>query len=149
MDVFSKFTVSHFIWYLVPGLGAFVFIIFPLAIFAPFVVQSLLQVIGPMGLVLFCIILGFLMDGLRLYRLKFNYKKIKSDFFSELQNIVGKKIDPYLIQSNIIDMARKKEMTGVNLHHAIWILHGHFSILCCSESAGLLVYSIYFDVWES
>lgn len=143
MDLFSKFTISHFIWYLVPGLGAFFFIIFPIVVFSPQIVKSILDAIGPVGLVLVCIIFGFIMDGLRPYRFKCSYKRIKSKFFSDLQVVVGQKINPYLILSNISDLARKNEMTGLNLHHAIWILHGHFSVLCFVQAGWWLASSLY------
>jgi hypothetical protein len=135
MDLFSKITVSHFIWYLMPGLAGILFVCFPLLVFCPTVIEKAIHAIGPVGLVLLGIILGFSLDGLRLYRSKHKYNDIKRAFFNELQRIVGKAIDPYLIQTNIVEIAKEKGVSGISFHHAIWIMHGHFSIMCYVQSA--------------
>ncbi len=143
MDLFNKISISHFIWYLMPGLGGLLLIYFPILVFNPVAIKISIEAMGSVGLILLCIILGFLLDGLRLYRYKYNYECIKQDFFKKMQNIVGKELDPYLIQNNIIELMRKKKISAINVHHSIWIMHGHFSILCFIQAIFWLFVIVY------
>jgi len=147
MDLFSKITIAHFIWYLVPGLALVFFVLFPFVIIDPHLAKLLLQNIGSVGVVLLSIVMGFSLDGLRLYRFRTNYGNIKSNFFEELKNIIGIDLDPYFIQSHISEIARAKEVTGIGIHHAIWIMHGHLAVLSLLESIFWLVASVYFYIW--
>lgn len=147
MDLFSKFTIAHFIWYLVPGL-AFVFLLFfPLIVLDPHLAKLLFNGLGPIGVILFSILAGFVLDGLRLYRFRTNYDSIKSDFFNNLKNEVGVNIDPYVIQSHVSEVARIKKNTGIGIHHAIWIMHGHLSSIALLESLFWIVTALYFQLF--
>ncbi len=144
MDTFNKITVSNFIWYLVPGLGLIFFILFPLIVFQPHATKMFIDTVGPFGLIILGSILGFLLDGLRLYRFRPGYFKIKNIFFQKLQSTIAGIDNPYLIQSLIYDVAKNKNITGLSLHHAIWIMLGHFAILALLEGFYWLLTALYF-----
>lgn len=144
MDMFNKITMSHFIWYLVPGLGLIFFLLFPLLVFQPHVAKLIFETVGPFGIIILGIILGFFLDGLRLYRWRPKYSEIKDTFFRELQNTIDIDLNPYFIQSHISDVARSKNITGLSLHHAIWIMHGHCAILGLVEALFWQLATLYF-----
>ena len=133
--MFKKINISHVIWYLLPGLGLILLILFPLMVFKPHVAEAFLKSVGIMGVIVFGIILGFFLDGLRLYRLlRTQHSNFRSDFFKQLQNTIADNLDPYFILSSISDIADSKKITGISLHHAIWIMLGHFTVLTFLET---------------
>ncbi len=149
MDVFNRISVSQFIWYLVPGLGLLFFLLFPLLVLKPYVAGAFWETIGPFGTIVLGIILGFSLDGLRLYRFRPDYFQIRKRFFEELQATVGANLDPYFIQSHISDVARSKNVTGLSLHHAIWIMLGQFTILASMETFFWFLATLYFHFCEA
>jgi hypothetical protein len=149
MDVFNKITISNIIWYLVPGLGLIFFVIFPITAFNPNVVGIFFMTLGPFGIVILAIILGFTIEGLRLYRFRPNYSKIKTEFFSSLKEIISSELDPYFIQMHIGDIAKSKNITGLSLHHAIWIMLGQFTILSFSEGLFWFIATFYYIFCDS
>ena len=135
MDMFKKINVSHVIWYLLPGLGLILFILFPLMVFNPHVAASFLKVVGVFGIIVLGIILGFFLDGLRLYRLlRLHHSKFRNAFFEQLQETISDNLDPYFILSCINDIANNKKFNGISLHHAILIMLGHFTVLAFIEA---------------
>lgn len=148
MDIFNKITISNFIWYLVPGLGLIFFILFPLMVLQPHVAKNIISTAGPFGLIVLGSISGFFLDGLRLYRLRPGYSKIKTAFFGELRTTITGIENPYIIQSLIYDVAESKNITGFGLHHAIWIMLGHFAILSLIEGIFWMLMALYFTYME-
>lgn len=146
MDAFEKISISLLIWYLVPGLGLIFFIVFPILVLSPTIAKLFVITAGPFGLLILGIILGFLLDGLRLYRFRPGYSKIRKGFFRDLQTIIAPSLNPYFIQSCISDVAKTKNVTGLSLHHAIWIMLGDFTILSFLETIfwALVVLYLYF-----
>jgi len=134
MDQFEKISISNFIWYLVPGLGLIYLLLFPLLVFQPRVTILFFNTVGPFGIIILGTILGFFLDGLRLYRLRPKYFLIRERFFQDLKTIIAPNLDPYFIQSHINDLANSKKVTGLSLHHAIWIMLGDFTILAFAEA---------------
>lgn len=135
MDMFKKISVSHVIWYLLPGLALILFILFPFLVFNPRVAASFLRVIGILGIIVLGIILGFFLDGLRLYRLlRLHHSMFRNAFFKQLQDTIADNLDPYFILSCINDIANNKNISGISLHHAIWIMLGHFTVLAFLEA---------------
>lgn len=135
MDIFKKISVSNLIWYLLPGLGLILFILFPLMVFNPRVAASFLSAIGVLGIIVLGIILGFFLDGLRLYRLlRLHHSKFRNTFFKQLQDTIADNLDPYFILSCINDIANNKNVSGISIHHAIWIMLGHFTVLAFLEA---------------
>ena len=149
MDLFNKITISQLIWYLVPGLGLIFFFLFPLLVFKPHVAKLFFETIGPFGIIILGIILGFSLDGLRLYRFRPNYSKIKNRFFQQLQATIDPDLDPYFIQSHINDVARIKNVPELSLHHAIWIMLGQFTILGFLETLFWLLATLYFRFYSA
>lgn len=135
MDIFKNISVSHVIWYLLPGLWLILLILFPLMVFKPNVAASFLNAVGIVGILVLGVVLGFFLDGLRLYRLlRIDHKNFRRVFFSQLQDIITNNLNPYFILSCINDIATDKKITGISLHHAIWIMLGHFTVLSFLES---------------
>jgi hypothetical protein len=87
--------------------------------------------------------LGFILDGLRLYRFRPKYSAIRDAFFQELKGTIAPDLDPYFIQSHIKDLANNKKVTGLSLHHAIWIMLGDFTILTFFEAIFWVLYGFY------
>jgi len=143
MDQFEKISISNFIWYLVPGLGLIFFLLFPILVFKPEVTKLFFNTVGPFGIIILGTILGFFLDGLRLYRFRPKYSAIRDAFFQELKSTIAPNLDPYFIQSHINDLASSKKVTGLSLHHAIWIMLGDFTILAFLEAIFWLKYSLY------
>jgi len=143
MNQLDKISISQFIWYLVPGLGLIYFILFPLLVFNPKIIKLFFSTVGPFGLIILGIIFGFLLDGLRLYRFRPKYFKIRKNFFLDLQSIIAVNLNPYFIQSHITDLANCKKTTGLSLHHAIWIMLGNFTILAFLEAIYWALYCLY------
>lgn len=144
MDMFKKITISHFIWYLVPGLGLIFFLLLPLLVFKPHITKLFFETVGSFGIIILGITLGFFLDGLRLYRFRPKYFTIRDKFFRDLQAIIAPNLDPYFIQSHINDVANDKKITELSLHHAIWIMLGHFTILAFVEAFFWVVATLYF-----
>lgn len=144
MDQFEKISISHLIWYLVPGLGLIFFLLFPFIVFNPQFIKVFFNTVGSFGIILLGIILGFFLDGLRLYRLRPKYSNIRKEFFQNLQQLIDPKLDPYFIQSRINDLAKQKNITGLSLHHAIWIMLGDFTLLAFIESGFWILAGLYF-----
>jgi hypothetical protein len=134
MDLFEKISLSQIIWYLVPGLGLIFFLLFPLLVLNPDVVKIFFDTLGIFGLIIVGIILGFFLDGLRLYRFRPKYGQTRTVFFKELQTTIDSKLDPYFIQVCINDLAIKNNISDISLHHSIWIMLGHFTILAFLEA---------------
>ncbi len=114
----------------------------------PHVTKKIIDTAGPFGLFLLGSISGFFLDGLRLYRLRPGYSKIKTTFFNELRATITDIDNPYLILSLIYDVARSKNITGFGLHHAIWIMLGHFAILSLAEGILWLLMALYFTYMD-
>lgn len=135
MNMFKKINVSHVIWYLLPGLGLIILTLFPLMVFRPLVALAFLNSVGIIGVIVLGIILGFFLDGLRLYRLlRTQHSHFRDVFFKQLQNTIADNLNPYFILSSISDIADNKKNTGISLHHAIWIMLGHFTVLTFLET---------------
>lgn len=134
MDLLNRVTVSQFVWYLVPGLGSILFILLPVYAFYPNQTLVILEKTGSFGIFIFGIVFGFFIDGLRLYRLRPNYKTIKSAFHRELLEMVSSEQDPYFVQSGVVDLAVEKKYSGLSFKHSVWIMLGNFTILSVLEA---------------
>ncbi|MBA3030227.1 MAG: hypothetical protein FP814_02515 [Desulfobacterium sp.] len=143
MDLFNKITISNLIWYIVPGLGMIFFVLFPILALNPHIVKLFYEQIGEIGLLILGTILGFLFEGLRLYRFRPGYSTIKKGFFDELTKTIGTDLNPYFVQSHVDDFARTKNYVGLSLHHAIWIMLGQFTILFLFEALFWGIMAIY------
>ncbi|HUT70713.1 MAG TPA: hypothetical protein VMW89_08540 [Desulfatiglandales bacterium] len=149
MDLFSRITISQFIWYLVPGLGLIFFLFIPILVFNPPIARLFFEGVGLLGVIVLGIVLGFCLDGLRLYRFRPHYSTIRKTFFDNLQATISTDLDPYFIQSHINDFARSKNITGLSLHHAIWIMLGHFTMLAFLETFFWVLATLYFRFWAT
>jgi len=97
-------------------------------VFQPHVVKIFIDTIGPFGMIILGSILGLFLDGLRLYRFRPGYSKIKNSFFNKLKQTVTAIDNPYLIQTLIYDVVRDKKIAGLSFRHAIWIMLGQLAV---------------------
>jgi uncharacterized membrane protein (DUF485 family) len=134
------------IWYLVPGLCTVAYILFPVAFLSPRVGKEIVTTLTPLGLLVLGVLFGFVIDGLRMYRLRHDYDKCKSEFFRKLQSNIGTVLDPYYILSAINDMAIKEDNGSISLHHAIWIMHGNLAALSYAMSLVWIAISCYIGI---
>ena len=127
----NNISLSHLVWYLVPGLCATAFFIFPIGVFYPQALKAFIGAISPFGLIFIGILLGFILDGLRLYRVRKGYNAIKKDFFTKLTGLFGldERYDPYFVLSIVNDHAAKDKNTKISFYHAVWIMHGEIAVL--------------------
>jgi hypothetical protein len=127
----GKVSISQLIWFLVPGLCVVAFVLFPLGAFYPYQIASFIRAISPIGLFVFGILCGFLLDGLRVYRLRRGYSNLKHNFFSDLKKVleVEDDNDSYYLLSMINEQAVKDEITDISFNHAIWIMQGNMAVL--------------------
>ena len=146
MDFFSKFTIAHFIWYLVPGITLFIYILFPLLIYFPIEAQTLLNSFGTVGVILICIVFGFILEGIRPYRFRVNYKSIRKEYFDKLKCIISTELNPYFIHNALSETSKEKKITGLSLHHSIWIMLGHIASLSFGMAAFWLIMFLYYCV---
>ena len=143
MDSLEKISIASFVWYLVPGMSLLFLIFYPFIIIDPTLAKLVFNVVGAWGLVFLSIVFGFFLDGLRLYRFKHNYDSIKSEFFRDLRSAAELDTDPYLIISQINDIAKKNVITSLGMRHAIWIMHGHIAILSYIEAGLFFIIFVY------
>lgn len=130
------FVATQIIWYILPGFMLMFICVFPFVIISPQNALPLLNDISGAMWIIIGILLGFVLEGLRLYRIRPYYNKIKKQFFEELQSSFRKKnksrsINPYFILDQIYDLATEKKYDTIRLYHSIWILLGQLSIILC------------------
>lgn len=128
MDAFEKITISQLIWYFLPGLYVVLIILLPIVGVDPKFAKPFFASIGPVGIITLALVSGFLVDGLRLYRLRPKYSKIKKEFFKTLSKRV-KKRDPYFVLDQTVIHARTNSSSEVRFNHSIWIMLGQMSFL--------------------
>lgn len=128
------YVATQIIWYIVPGFMLMFATIVPFIIISPSDTLAVLNGIG--GFIWFAvgILLGFLMEGLRLYRLRPGYNRIKQHFFSQLQlpfhrEDDSRDLNPYYILDHIYDLATEKKYETIRLYHSIWIMLGQLSMI--------------------
>lgn len=141
----NKISVSHLIWYLVPGLCLLAFVMLPMVAFCPQLLKSAVNTITPIGLLVLGVLCGFILDGLRIYRFRDGYNKIKNEFFKKLLNVFGlnSAYNPYFVLSIVNDYAAKDKNSNISLHHAIWIMHGTIAILSLMNSIIWLIIGVF------
>ena len=148
MDFSVDAITKSLIWYIVPGLALVFFFFFPFLILNPFYAKMFVINAGSFGITFLAIIFGFILDGLRLYRWRPRYADIKKSFFTNLVDTTKMNLDPYYIQSRISDIAKQNKVAGLNFHHAIWIMHGHLSMLAFLEAVFWVLAALYFYIWS-
>lgn len=129
MEALEKISIHQIIWYIIPGLFLFTVLVLPMTIIKPKEILELIKVIGIFGILLIGILLGFLLEGLRLYRMRPGYKIIRKKFFEELQTKLNTEQDPYYLLDQIYSVAKDDNNNTIKFNHSIWIMLGHLSIL--------------------
>jgi hypothetical protein len=145
MDFFEKINITHFIWYLLPGIALIFFIIFPVAFINLDAAVKFFAVIGITGVITFGAVLGFILEGLRLYRYRKDYEAVRKEFFDALKSTLklDMDVDSYYILSRIKDYAKIKTIYVFELRHALWIMLGQITILAFIEFIFWIVYLIF------
>ena len=149
MEVIEKVTINHFIWYLLPGLVCLLLILFPLAVINITVAIKFYELLGIFGIILLGIVLGFIVEGLRLYRFRPNYGSIKNEFITNIQQILDSDLNSYYLLSRVKDHASNKKITIFEHKHSIWIMLGQLTILFFLEFVFWSIYLVYISCWNA
>jgi|SRR5208282_3309975 len=134
MEVVEKISLTHFIWYLLPGLALLLLFLFPLSLINLDVAVKLYKLLGASGIIILAAVLGFVVEGLRLYRLRPKYHSTKQVFFAKLQTTLKSELDPYYLLSRVKHIATDKNIADFELRHSIWIMLGQLTALFFLES---------------
>lgn len=148
MDVVEKMSISHFIWYLLPGLAFLLLVFFPILVLNIDAAGILYSKVGSWGALILAVVLGFLIEGLRLYRFRFGYQATRKYFYPALKSLLNEESDPYFLIDRTKDFARSKGMISFELKHSIWIMLGQITILFLIECIFWIVYFVYVWTWN-
>jgi hypothetical protein len=129
MDTFDKLSVSQLVWYLLPGLAGVIIVLFPLAVLSPDLAAKLATSLGALGFAILGMVVGFVLDGLRLYRLRPGYRTIRKEFFAQLQKTLNSDQDPYFLFYEVNTLALTQNNTIYRFSHSIWIMLGQMTFL--------------------
>jgi hypothetical protein len=149
MKDLDKLSISQVVWYLLPGLACLFFLSIPTAFFNIDLFVKILNSIGAVGIIIVSIVLGFIMDGLRLYRYRPRYKKIKKDFQKQITSVLGPEKDSYYIFWKVSKYASKNGYEQIPFLHAFWIFLAQITFLCWLDLIFWLGYSIYLFITKT
>jgi hypothetical protein len=127
MNAFEKLSLDQIVWYTLPGAMFLFVVLFPVSIMYPNKIAYLFDNVGILGLFFIAIILGFLLDGLRLYRLRPQYMKIRSSFFDELKTALESEQNPYYLLEYLHKLLNETHYNTLRFYHSIWIMLGQVS----------------------
>lgn len=123
---FEEISLPFFVWYILPGLNFIgINIALPLLIINPTAFSEYASVGSVLGVVVAALVVGFVVDSMKIYQFTFGYKRKKEEFFKS----IGEKleIDPptaRLIFEDIRLLAKNKDTFSdvVELEHARWVM---------------------------
>ncbi len=82
-------TLPAFLWYILPGVNAvFLLIVVPVLVLDFDLAQRVLSWSSVMGYLMSALVIGFMMDSMKLYQFTFGYKQEKRAFFVKLAHAV-------------------------------------------------------------
>lgn len=134
MELLKKVTVARAVWYFVPGLLFLFYFFLPLAAFKYEETTRLIRDYGIGTLALLGLVIGFVLDGLRLYRLRPKYNQIKSEFLDQLRDTVGANLDPHYLFLGINEFAGRDREAGLDYKYTVWAVIGQFTFLTWCEA---------------
>jgi len=146
VNAFDKISINYVIWYTLPGAVLIFFILLPIGIVIPDMVFSFISGVGVFGLLLISVILGFMLDGLKLFRFRPNYQKIRKTFYKELQEVLGTKQDPYYLMDYMYTLMKETRYESVRFYVAVWVMLGQMSvsiIITAITLWGFFILSVY------
>jgi hypothetical protein len=92
MDIPKKLeniNITYFIWYLLPGLNIIgINILLPLCLIYPHKVIILLSISNAVAILFAALIIGYIIDSLKLYQFSVGYSKASENFFDRLGSIL-------------------------------------------------------------
>lgn len=128
MEMFEKISLNQVVWYMLPGAIFLFVVLLQVSLVYTSEVYALIDKIGIINAIAISIIMGFLLDGLRLYRLKPNFQKIKKDFYLSLQRLFHSEQDAKYILDYILKSMTSVQYNSVRFYHSMWIMNGQVSI---------------------
>ncbi|MBF0520804.1 MAG: hypothetical protein HQK92_13920 [Nitrospirae bacterium] len=131
----EKNYIPLFMWYILPGINAIcLLVIFPLLILNTKYVLTNLSLVSVIGWILAGLVIGFLMDSMKLYQYTFKYSEDSNDFFYSLSFIINGEKDITIGKKrgreifNIIGfMLRDENKTFPLFEHSRWVMVDHSS----------------------
>ncbi len=143
MRELDKISISQIIWYFLPGLALLTFLFFTLGVLNLELFIKIIDTIGLFGTIFMSLIFGSIMDGLRLYRIRPGYFKIKKEFHNEISNILGPELNPYYTFWKLSKFASNNGYEQIPFLHSFWIFLAQLTFLCWIAVSFWLFITIY------
>ncbi|MFZ5452459.1 MAG: hypothetical protein ACOZF2_11415 [Thermodesulfobacteriota bacterium] len=149
MNATNKLTLSQVVWYFLPGMYAEMVILIPVAVIFPSKASEIMKVLGAVGFALVGLVIGFFIDGLRLYQLRPGYDEIRANFYSDLQRVLGSEKNVYFLLDQVVEYAEKEKNHSVRFGHSIWIMLGQMTALTWLNVSIWIIIAIFYWVIEA
>ena len=143
----DKLSFPQFIRYGLTGLNAIVLLFMvPILIMKPDILPILLNTSTIIGITLFSLVVGFLLDALKLYQLSFSYKARREKFlheFAEVLNIPYEETSRFF--SLATQMSKQMDVSELEARQAHWILADHTAKILLIAIGVLFVLFFYIE----
>ncbi|KWT78292.1 hypothetical protein ASN18_2897 [Candidatus Magnetominusculus xianensis] len=127
----EKNYIPLFIWYVLPGINALcLLVIFPILIINTMFIFNNMSLVSVIGWILSGLIIGFLMDSMKLYRYTYKYNETSDDFFCNLSLIIDGKADKVIgrkIFGLLGFILRDEDKHFPLFEHSRWVMINHSS----------------------
>jgi hypothetical protein len=128
----KEISLPTFIWYVLPGINAIFFlVVLPITILDFELLANSFSWITVVGWLMGGLIIGFLMDSMKIYKFTYGYRKLKDRFFKDLAKAVGGNEGDRNVGRNIFVVMRLMMDEEKNLfpfwEHSRWVMINHTS----------------------
>jgi hypothetical protein len=132
MDLkFREISLPFFLWYILPGLNFIgINIILPILLLNPKAFTEYISISNVLSVVLAALVVGFIVDSLKMYQFTIGYKQTKTSFFSTIaQQLEIKSKEVEVIFDVIRGLSREKEALSeaIATEHSRWVMINHTS----------------------
>jgi hypothetical protein len=147
----DKLSLPEFIRYGLTGFNALVWLFLtPILIMKPDIFPILLNTSTIIGITLFALVLGFLLDTLKLYQLSFGYKAKREKFLQEFAKKL--KIEDWETSSFFsltTQMSKQMNKPELEIRQAQWILADHTAkVFFIGTVVLLILFFFYTNFWN-
>lgn len=149
--------INIFLWYIMPGInGLFFVFILPLAVCDFDLFREMSASAPVIGFLIASLVLGFLMDSMKIYQFTLGYKKCKRSFFISLARALGNQApsdEPEVLYergkavfNGVRVMQTEEEAKFPFWEHSRWVMVNHTSKMAFL-AAGVWCY-LTFNTWR-
>ncbi len=146
-------TIPAFLWYILPGINAICFLfVMPIFIIDSNLIKDRITVSSVLGWLLGGLIIGFLMDSMKLYKITFGYRSMKRRFMSELSRAIFEQSDASgELGQQVFRAMRlllgKEQNPFPSWEHSRWVMINHTSKVAYTATC-FWAYT-FFALWQS